>query len=91
MAVAKATVTEDAKTVEKWAANAVQWVRTARTNLYHAMGQFEIGGRPKMAREMRALAAQLEERERKLEERHNVSPVTGVGKAIKRRKIAKKS
>lgn len=79
----------EAKAVEKWAANAVQWVRTARTNLYHAMGQFEIGKRPKMAREMRALIAKLEEREQKLLARHNVSPVTGVGKKFKRTRTSK--
>jgi len=79
-----------AKAVEKWAANAVQWVRTARTNLYHAMGQFEIGKKPKQAREMRALIAKLEEREQKLLARHNVAPVTGVGKGLKRRPTSKK-
>lgn len=73
------------KTAEKWASNAAQWIRTALTNVYHAMGQFELGKRPKMAREMRVLAAKLEEREKKLQLRHNVSPATGVGRARKKK------
>ena len=81
----------EGKVAEKWASNAAQWIRTALTNVYHAMGQFEIGKKPKMAREMRALATKLEEREKKLQLKHNVPPATGVGRARKTKKTAKKS
>jgi len=80
----------EGKVAEKWASNAAQWIRTALTNVYHAMGQAEIGHKPSMVEEMKMLAATLEAQEKKLQLKYNVPPATGVGRARKTKKTAKK-
>lgn len=75
----------EAKHPEKWAANMAQWVRTALTDVYHAMGQAEMGHKPTLANRMKALAGELEATEKLLQAKHNVPPATGVGRKRKRK------
>ena len=74
---------------EQWAGNLAQWVRTALTDVYHGMGQAELGNKPTLAREMKTIAAQLETMEKKLQTKYHVSPATGVGRKMKRKKEKK--
>lgn len=75
----------DAK-AEQWACNLAQWVRTALTDVYHGMGQAEIGNKPTLAKEMKSIASELETMEKKLQMKYHVPPATGVGRKMKRQK-----
>jgi hypothetical protein len=69
----------------KWACNAAQWLRTALTDVYHAMGQAEVGSNEQLARKYKAIARALELQEKALQVKHGVPPATGVGKKRKRK------
>jgi len=69
----------------KWATNMAQWIRTAMTDVYHAMGQAEIGHKPTLGQAMKAVAAELEQQEKKLQLKFHVPPATGVGRRRKRK------
>jgi len=72
----------DAKAPE-WACNMAQWIRTALTDVYHAMGQAEMGSKPTLAKAMKQVAAELEAQEKKLMLKFKVPPKTGVGRKRK--------
>lgn len=74
---------------EKWALNAAQWLRTALTDVFHAMGQAERGSKASLVRRYKAIARALEIQEKNLQVRFNVPPPTGVGRRIRRDRKAK--
>jgi hypothetical protein len=73
----------------QWACNAAQWLRTALTDVYHAMGQAEVGSNAELARKYKAIASALEKQEKALQLKYGVPPATGVGKRMRREKKQK--
>jgi len=73
-------------TAPNWACNAAQWLRTALTDVYHAMGQAEKGSNAELARKYKAIARALEKQEKTLQVKYAVPPATGVGKRIRRKR-----
>lgn len=71
-----------------WALNAAQWVRTALTDVYHAVGQAEAGSNASLVRKYRALAKALLKQEELLMKQYGVPPATGVGKRARKDKCA---
>ena len=70
-----------------WALNSAQWIRTALTDLMHAVGQAELGRKPALVKKYKALATALVKQEAALMRDYGVPPATGVGR--KKRKAKK--
>jgi len=70
----------------EWACNAAQWIRTALTDIRHAVGQAEIGRKRDLADEYDKVARRLEALNKYLEEKHGVPPPTGVGRRKRKSK-----
>jgi hypothetical protein len=64
----------------EWAMNAGQWIRTALTDMRHAVGQAERGRQRELADEYDRVCRRLERLNAYLEEKYGVPPPTGVGK-----------
>lgn len=69
----------------KWALNSAQWIRTALTDIYHAVAQAEKGRRPKLVREYKAIIAELEAQDQYLQMHYSVPPPTGIGRKRERK------
>lgn len=63
-----------------WALNSAQWIRTALTDIMHAIGQAELGRKPSLVRKYKALANALVKQENALMRDYGVPPATGVGR-----------
>ena len=63
-----------------WALNSAQWIRTALTDIMHAIGQAEAGGKSSLVQKYKALAKELVAQESHLMQKYGVPPATGVGR-----------
>lgn len=70
----------------KWAANSAQWIRTALTDVMHAVGTAEEGRNSALVAKYKELARQLQEQELYLIATFGVRPATGVGSRRKKDK-----
>lgn len=75
-----------AKATSEWANNAAQWIRTALTDLRHAVGQAEIGRKRELVESYERLCRSLEQQNSILEQKYGVAPPTGKGRRNKRDK-----
>ena len=64
----------------EWSCNAAQWIRTALTDMRHAIEQAEMGRNQELADEYAKLAQILVAQNALLEQRYGVPPPTGVGR-----------
>lgn len=72
----------------KWACNSAQWIRTALTDIRHAVEQAAAAHEQELVREYDKVAHRLEDLNAYLEREYGVPPPTGVGRRQKRGKKA---
>lgn len=63
----------------EWAVNSAQWIRTALTDLKHAIEQAGLGDKT-LVHEYARIVLELEKQNALLETKYGVPPPTGVGR-----------
>ncbi len=67
----------------EWALNSAQWIRTALTDVYHAIGQAEEGKNARLVARYKLISRALSKQEKVLREKYGVPAMTGKGRKMR--------